>query len=84
MDALLNLNNMKVPRRPTTKRSSRLVAIAIRHAILKKCLPRFMWATTSCDFFYSIMKWILKSTLFNIYYVNMPALYTFSLSLISI
>lgn len=51
MDALLNLNNMKVPRRPTTKRSSRLVAIAIRHAILKKCLPRFMWATTSCDFF---------------------------------
>ena len=33
-----NLNDLKVPRRPTTKRAYRLAAIAIRHAIFENSL----------------------------------------------
>ena len=36
VDAHPNLNDLRVPRRPTTERASRLAAIAIRHAIFEK------------------------------------------------
>ena len=38
MDAHPNLNDLRVPRRPTIERAFRLVAIAMQHAIFEKWL----------------------------------------------
>ena len=38
VDPHLNLNDLRVPRRPTTERASRLATIAIRHVVYEKWL----------------------------------------------